>query len=91
MRVGVYRGIRTIAVEEAEEPAAGPADVVLEVKAAGICGADLHTYLEGALVAPGQVLGHEFAGEVVEVGDAVTGIAVGDRVTGIPIQPCGSC
>jgi 2-desacetyl-2-hydroxyethyl bacteriochlorophyllide A dehydrogenase len=91
MRVGVYRGIRTIAVEQAEEPTAGPSDVVLDVKAAGICGSDLHTYLEGALVAPGQVLGHEFAGEVVEVGADVTGIAVGDRVTGIPIQPCGGC
>jgi 2-desacetyl-2-hydroxyethyl bacteriochlorophyllide A dehydrogenase len=42
-------------------------------------------------VQPGQVLGHEFAGEVVEVGADVTGIAAGDRVTGIPIQPCGNC
>src|SRR4051794_4857775 len=91
MRVGVYRGIGTIAVEEAEEPSAGPSDVVLDVKAAGICGSDLHVYLEGALVAPGQVLGHEFAGEVVEVGADVQDISVGDRVTGIPIQPCGSC
>jgi 2-desacetyl-2-hydroxyethyl bacteriochlorophyllide A dehydrogenase len=48
-------------------------------------------YLEGALVQPGQVLGHEFAGEVVDVGSEVEGIAVGDRVTAIPIQPCGGC
>jgi threonine dehydrogenase-like Zn-dependent dehydrogenase len=82
MRVGVYRGIRSIAVEEAPEPVAGPSDVVLEVKECGICGSDLHTYLEGALVQPGQVLGHEFAGEVVEVGAEVTGIAIGDRVWG---------
>jgi (R,R)-butanediol dehydrogenase / meso-butanediol dehydrogenase / diacetyl reductase len=91
MRGGVYRGIRTITVEEVPEPVPGPSDIVLEVKACGICGSDLHTYLEGALVEPGQVLGHEFSGEVVEVGNAVTGIAVGDRVTGIPIQPCGEC
>lgn len=91
MRVGVYRGIRAIAVEEAPEPVAGPGDVVLAVKACGICGSDLHTYLEGALVEPGQVLGHEFAGEVVEVGAKVEELAVGDRVTGIPIQPCGAC
>jgi (R,R)-butanediol dehydrogenase / meso-butanediol dehydrogenase / diacetyl reductase len=91
MRVGVYRGIRTIAVEDAPEPVAGPADVVLAVRACGICGSDLHTYLEGALVQPGQVLGHEFAGEIVEVGEAVQGIALGDRVTAIPIQPCGGC
>jgi (R,R)-butanediol dehydrogenase / meso-butanediol dehydrogenase / diacetyl reductase len=91
MRVGVYRGIRTIAVEDAPEPVAGPADVVLAVRVCGICGSDLHTYLEGALVEPGQVLGHEFAGEVLEAGGAVEGLAVGDRVTGIPIQPCGDC
>ena len=91
MRVGVYRGIRTIAVEEVPEPVPGPSDVILDVKACGICGSDLHTYLEGALVQPGQVLGHEFSGVVAEVGSAVDGIAVGDRVTGIPIQPCGDC
>ena len=91
MRVGVYRGIRKIAVEDVPEPVAGPSDIVLDVKACGICGSDLHTYLEGALVQPGQVMGHEFAGEVTEVGSAVSGISVGDRVTGIPIQPCGDC
>ncbi|MGH2933296.1 MAG: alcohol dehydrogenase catalytic domain-containing protein, partial [Gaiellaceae bacterium] len=59
MRVGVFRGIRTIALEDAPEPVAGPSDIVLTVRACGICGSDLHTYLEGALVQPGQVLGHE--------------------------------
>ncbi len=91
MRVGVFRGVRSIVVEEMAEPAAGPRDVVLDVKACGICGSDLHTYLEGALVEVGQVLGHEFSGEVVSVGAEVAGIAPGDRVTGIPIQPCGDC
>ena len=91
MRVGVYRGVRTIAVEDVPEPVAGPSDVVLEVRACGICGSDLHTYLEGALVQPGQVLGHEFSGEVVAAGSEVRGISLGDRVTGIPIQPCGDC
>jgi len=91
MRVGVFRGIRTMAVEDAAEPVPGPSDIVLDVRACGICGSDLHTFLEGALVQPGQVMGHEFAGEVAAVGSAVEGIAVGDRVTGIPIQPCGEC
>jgi (R,R)-butanediol dehydrogenase / meso-butanediol dehydrogenase / diacetyl reductase len=91
MRVGVYRGIRTIAVEDAPDPVAGRGDVILAVRACGICGSDLHTYLEGALVQPGQVLGHEFAGEVVEVGDDVHGIDLGARLTAIPIQPCGEC
>jgi threonine dehydrogenase-like Zn-dependent dehydrogenase len=44
----VYRGIRTIAVEDVPEPVLGPSDVVLEVEVHGICGSDLHTFLEGA-------------------------------------------
>jgi (R,R)-butanediol dehydrogenase / meso-butanediol dehydrogenase / diacetyl reductase len=91
VRVGVFRGVRRIELEQAPEPVAGPGDVVIDVKACGICGSDLHTYLEGALVEVGQVLGHEFSGDVVEVGAEVTGLAPGDRVTAIPIQPCGSC
>lgn len=91
MRTGVFRGARRIEVEEAPDPVAGPGDVVIDVKACGICGSDLHTYLEGALVEVGQVLGHEFAGEVIATGDEVTDIVPGDRVTAIPIQPCGSC
>lgn len=78
-------------MEDVPEPVAGSSDILLEVKACGICGSDLHTYLEGALVQPGQVLGHEFAGEVIEVGSEVHGITLGARVTGIPIQPCGDC
>jgi (R,R)-butanediol dehydrogenase/meso-butanediol dehydrogenase/diacetyl reductase len=91
VRVGVYRGIKQIAVEDVPEPVAGARDIVLDVKACGICGSDLHVYLAGTLAEPGMVLGHEFAGEVVEVGDAVDGIAVGDRVTGMPLQSCGEC
>jgi 2-desacetyl-2-hydroxyethyl bacteriochlorophyllide A dehydrogenase len=91
MRVGVYKGIRRIEVEEAADPVAGPDDVVIDVKACGICGSDLHVYLAGALTQPGQVLGHEFAGVVVQVGEKVPGIALGDRVTGMPLQPCGEC
>ena len=91
MRVGVFKGVRRIEVEDAPDPVAGPRDVVIDVKACGICGSDLHSYLEGALVRPGQVLGHEFAGEVVDVGADVSGIAVGDRITALPLQPCGEC
>jgi 2-desacetyl-2-hydroxyethyl bacteriochlorophyllide A dehydrogenase len=65
--------------------------VVLDVKACGICGSDLHTYVAAQLAQEGQVMGHEFAGQVAEVGGEVEGIAVGDRVTGPPIQPCGEC
>ena len=91
MRAGVFRGVRQVPIEDVPDPTAGPKDIVLEVKACGICGSDLHTYAQGLFAEEGQVMGHEFAGEVVEVGPEVEGISVGDRVTGLPIQPCGDC
>lgn len=91
MRAAVFRGARTMPIETVPDPVAGPEDVVLGVRACGVCGSDLHAYTSGLFSEPGQVMGHEFAGEVVEVGREVAGIAVGDRLTGLPIQPCGSC
>jgi threonine dehydrogenase-like Zn-dependent dehydrogenase len=62
------------------------------VKACGICGSDLGFYANGGdLVQPGQVMGHEFAGEVVAVGGGVSGVPIGARVTGMPIRPCMRC
>jgi (R,R)-butanediol dehydrogenase/meso-butanediol dehydrogenase/diacetyl reductase len=91
MRAGVFRGIRQVPIEDVPDPRPGPRDVVLDVKACGICGSDLHTYVAAQLAAVGQVMGHEFSGEVAEIGGEVEGIVVGDRVTGPPIQPCGEC
>lgn len=91
MRAAVFRGIEAIELEDLPDPRPGADDVVLAVRACGICGSDLHTYTHGSFVAPGQVMGHEFVGEVIEAGAAVDGIAVGDRVTASPLVPCGSC
>jgi (R,R)-butanediol dehydrogenase / meso-butanediol dehydrogenase / diacetyl reductase len=91
MKVGVFRGIKKISVEELETPRAGADDVVVAVAACGICGSDLHTYLHGSFVEPGQVMGHEFVGSIVEAGADVEGLAVGDRVTASPLQPCHDC
>lgn len=91
MRAAVFRGIRNMQVEEVERPKAADKDIVIAVSACGICGSDLHTFLHGSFVEPGQVMGHEFVGEVVEVGPAVQGISVGDRVTACPLVPCGEC
>jgi (R,R)-butanediol dehydrogenase / meso-butanediol dehydrogenase / diacetyl reductase len=91
MRAGVFRGVRQMPVEDVPDPTPGPRDIVLDVKSCGICGSDLHGYVAGQFSAVGQVMGHEFSGEVVHVGDEVAGIALGDRVTGPPIQPCGEC
>lgn len=91
MLAGVFRGVGKMPVEEVPEPVAGPRDVVLDVRACGVCGSDLHAFKAGHHTPNGQIMGHEFAGAVLEVGREVDGIAVGDRLTGLPIQPCGRC
>jgi 2-desacetyl-2-hydroxyethyl bacteriochlorophyllide A dehydrogenase len=91
MKAAVFKGIEQLAVEDVAEPEAGPGDVIVSVAVCGICGSDLHTYQHGSFVEPGQVMGHEFVGTVVEVGADVQDLAVGDRVTASPIVPCGEC
>ncbi|MBO0870192.1 MAG: alcohol dehydrogenase catalytic domain-containing protein, partial [Micromonosporaceae bacterium] len=91
MRAAVFRGIGQLLVEQIPDPVPGDRDIVIRVRACGVCGTDLSTYTKGLFTPVGQVMGHEFAGEVVHVGAAVADLAVGDRVTGLPIQPCGDC
>lgn len=75
----------------AQEPAdLGAADARLRVEACGVCGSDLTSYRTGAYVAPGQVMGHEFVGQVVEAG-AEADVAVGDRLVVRPMRACGTC
>ncbi len=73
----------------------GPHDILLRVKATGICGSDLHQYrgeaAGNASYAYPIILGHEFAGQVEAVGSQVTNVRVGDRVAVDPAIPCGHC
>lgn len=67
-------------------------DVLIKVKAAGICGSDLHIYHGKSPVASyPRVIGHEFVGEVIEKGDKVKNLKIGDRVVVEPIFYCGNC
>jgi 2-desacetyl-2-hydroxyethyl bacteriochlorophyllide A dehydrogenase len=91
MKAAVFEGPETLSIQSIPDPVCGEQDIVVEVAECGICGSDLHSYLEGAFVAPGQVMGHEFSGEVVQVGTAVEGISLGDRVTAVPLTVCGRC
>ncbi|HXG23857.1 MAG TPA: alcohol dehydrogenase catalytic domain-containing protein, partial [Chthonomonadales bacterium] len=75
MRAAVYHGVKNVTVEDIARPVAGPEDVILRVRACGICGSDVHTYNAGWYGSPGQVMGHEFSGEVVEIGSDVSGLA----------------
>ena len=86
------RGLGNVEVQEVPEPRAGPGQVVLEVDSAGICGTDLHIYLDEFETYPPVTIGHETAGGIVEVGPEVTGWTVGDRVTSETyFYTCGEC
>lgn len=79
-------------VGEVDEPSAGPGELKLRMRACATCGTDAKIFHHGHhRLEPPQVIGHELAGEVVEVGDGVDGWAVGDRVQVIAAVPCGTC
>jgi 2-desacetyl-2-hydroxyethyl bacteriochlorophyllide A dehydrogenase len=80
-----------IEVREAPLPSPGPGEVLLRVRACGICGSDLHVYRGELPVPPTISLGHEFAGEVVEAGEGVEGFAPGQRVVVEPVRVCRRC
>jgi L-iditol 2-dehydrogenase len=87
---------RTLEVREMPAPPGpGPGEILVKLRAIGICGSDMHWYLDGsvygtAAVYP-QVLGHEPAGEIVAVGPHVTHLKPGDRVAIEPTISCGHC
>ncbi|WP_191559578.1 galactitol-1-phosphate 5-dehydrogenase [Metabacillus idriensis] len=66
-------------------------DVIIKVKSAGICGSDTSRYNKLGPYVPGMTFGHEFAGEVIKTGPAVTGVKQGDRVVGCPAFMCEKC
>lgn len=91
MKAALITGIGSIEIAEVPDPAPGPREVVVDVAACGLCGTDLHI-LQGEF-APSLPLvpGHEFAGEVVAVGSAVTALRTGDRVGVDPSLYCFEC
>ena len=104
MRAAVWHARNDIRVEDVPAPSApGPGEVIIRVGACGICGTDLEEYRAGPLFIPTDapnpltgrmaplILGHEFAGEVVEVGRGVTEFRVGDRLAPDVLITCGSC
>ncbi|GAB2477629.1 2,3-butanediol dehydrogenase [Xylanimonas ulmi] len=104
MRAARFHGRGDIRIDDVPEPQVRPGTVKVEVEWCGICGTDLHEYLDGPIFAPpagsphpltGEsvpvTLGHEFAGVVAEVGEGAQGVAVGDRVVVEPYIVCGRC
>ncbi|NKY42604.1 2,3-butanediol dehydrogenase [Nocardia cerradoensis] len=106
MKAALFYGKEDVRIEEVSDPGRpGPGQVKLRNAYSGICGSDLHFYyypesvpwdvhrshpLTGATLP--QVLGHEFAGTVVEIGEGVTRVKVGDRAAVFPLEiSCGTC
>lgn len=93
MKAVCWRGKNRVAVEDVPEPKIlNPRDAIVKITATAICGSDLHIY--GGYIPTmerGDIVGHEFMGEVVEVGPGVHNLAVGDRVV-VPFDiSCGNC
>ena len=94
MKAAVFYAKNDIRIEQLPMPEVKENDVLIKVYACGICGTDVHIFHgdEGAAPTPPQtVLGHEFAGEVVQVGKNVKRVRVGDKVCVDPNQLCNTC
>ncbi|PJJ20837.1 threonine dehydrogenase-like Zn-dependent dehydrogenase [Janthinobacterium sp. 67] len=93
MKANCWHGKRDVRVEQVPDPAIlNPGDAIIKVSSTAICGSDLHLY-NGVVpsMEQGDILGHEFMGEVVETGSAVRKLKVGDRVV-VPFPiACGRC
>lgn len=95
MKAAVLKGPRKIELKEVPTPKIGVNDVLVKVEACGVCGSDIAYYQRGeADVPPPLILGHEFSGIVVELGETAKKLGIlkeGDRVVAEPVMACGSC
>ncbi len=85
-RAAVMHGVHDVRMEERPVPEPGPKEVLVEIKAVGVCGSDVHYYEEGRIgtfvVREPLILGHESMGTVVALGDGATKHEAGDRRPG---------
>jgi len=90
MKAAVFLGAGSIEVRDVPDPVAEAGEVVIRVGYCGICGSDLEAYATG-MYETGLIIGHEFAGTIVQIGPGVSGWQVGDRVVVSDAVPCGEC
>jgi L-iditol 2-dehydrogenase len=95
MQASFLYGIRDMRLESHPLPDPGPGEVLLEVAAVGVCGSDVHYYLDGRIggltITEPLILGHEFSARVTRLGEGVQGPRPGDLVTVDPGISCGHC
>lgn len=91
MKAALFYGGKNIHVDTVPDPIPGPREILVKVRAAAVCGSDLHPYHMDETWDPPRIRGHELAGEVAFVGPEVSGWSVGDRVGVEPLWCCGTC
>ena len=91
MKAVIFPAAQTISIETVPDPTCSDEDVVVKVAHSGICGTDIHIYRAEYMSDFPLIPGHEFGGEVVEVGKNVTDITIGDRVVADPNIYCNHC
>ncbi|RME85271.1 MAG: alcohol dehydrogenase [Caldilineae bacterium] len=95
MQAAVLHGIRDLRLESLPVPVPGPGEVLLRIASVGVCGSDVHYYVDGrigdAVVTDPIIMGHEFSAVVAELGPGVSGLEVGRLVAVEPAIPCGRC
>lgn len=93
MKAAIFDAMgQPLRVGTVETPEATAGQVLLKVCRCGICGSDLHMTEDPTFgLQGGEVIGHEFSGEVIDVGAGVTGLKVGDQVSAAPLRGCGRC
>lgn len=94
-QAAIMYGVHDIRVEEIPVPEPGPKEVLVEIRAVGVCGSDVHYYEHGRIgpfvVRQPLILGHESSGVIVKLGSQVTKHSAGERVALEPGVPCGAC
>ena len=88
MKAVAIKGVKEFEIKNIDEPVPDGKNVIVEIIRCGICGSDIHYWVDGN--PKGLIMGHEFCGKVVDPGNRKD-LNVGDRVTALPISPCGEC
>jgi L-iditol 2-dehydrogenase len=85
------RGEGNLELRDVNEPKCAAGEALVEVEVAGICGTDVHIFHDQTFYNPPVVIGHEYCGKVIDIGEDVKGIEIDDRVTSPATVPCGEC
>lgn len=92
MKAAVFLGPEQMVIRDVPKPQAAPNSLVIKVEACAVCGSDARIYGSGShKITPPQIIGHEVAGTIAEVGSELQGYSEGQRVAVAPAIPCGEC